>query len=202
MATYGDPAIVKSRVVLGFADLGFADQPAYDAFLTSMNERASQLVIDETGRDFDLHAADAIVLDGTDGPDLLLPGYPIVSVASVTEGGEVVAATDYRIKRSEAGAPNSGILQRKPPSLWAEVWGSIAITYTWGYATPPASIRAVVENLMVRLVQGRLAGSKAPGATSISMDGFSVAYDKDMLRALLSDDDRLVLDRYRRILVA
>jgi hypothetical protein len=201
MAAYGDPAIVRTRIGLTYAELGFADDPSYTAFLLAMNERASQAVIDYTQRDFDLHEDEEALLDGNDLNTLALPGYPVVSVVEVLEDGELVAATDYRLLPGTPGVGNSGILERRAPDLWwAGAWERYAITYDWGFTTPPASVKGVVENLMVRAVQGRQASfSGSQGATSYSMDGFAVAYDVAALRGMMTVDDQAVLNAYKRI---
>ena len=196
---YGDPDVVKERVGQTYAELGFATEADYDSFLASMNYRASTVIDTETHRDFILHSADVAKLDGNDLPTLMLPGYPVVTISSVTEDGVAIDGTTYRMK-----SPSSSILERKPPDLWHwdGAWERYVVNYTWGYTTPPYDVKQVAENLMLRAVQARQASlaTQGSGPTSYAMDGFSVSYDQAVLRGSLTADDMAVLARYRRLL--
>ncbi len=198
-AGYGDPETILRRTGVTYSDLGFASQAQYDAFIEDLNLRASDLIDSETNRDFRRHD-DVVRLDGTDLPEIALPGYPVIELESVLEDDSVLEVAEYRVKRTGAAAPNSGVIERKPPGIWFDGWENYEFTYSWGYDAPPFVISSIAENLVVRTLQAAAAADSAPGATSYSMDGFAVAYDKDMLRTLLSEDDRLALGRFRRIL--
>jgi hypothetical protein len=200
---YADEAIVKQRAGVGYADLGFADQAEFDDFVHAMNLRASAVIDEATNRDFVLHVDAVDKYDGTDDAFLDLRGYPVISIASVKEDGVALATTEYRLKPGQVGQGALGILERRPGATWnawpknTSDWERYEVTYTWGYQEPPHAIRHVAENLVVRGLQGAAAGAEAPGATSYSMDGFAVSYDKEVLRGLLGSDDQAVLNRFR-----
>lgn len=198
---YADPAVVLQRATLTFDALGLNSADALDDLVSLLNDRASALIENLTQRDFIQHTDDVVEMDGNDLQILVLPGYPILAVSQILEDGVLMVTTDYRVRRGTPSDPdNAGVIEHRPPGVFREGWERFEVTYTWGYATVPPVIQSVAENLIVRVLISIKATKDAPGATSVGMDGFSITYDKDMLRTLLSEDDRMALARYQRII--
>lgn len=98
-------------------------------FLAVVTEKGEQ----ETGRVFGRRAVTAN-LDGG-WPTLVLPDAPIVSITTVRENGQTVAADGYRV-RSAAG----GVLERRSGYSripWAAGAGNIDVDYVAGYTAQP-----------------------------------------------------------------
>lgn len=192
---YADAALVKQLAGVAYSDLGLANDAALDALIVKLNERASAILELLAGRDFIQHVGVVETLDGTDGPDLLLSGFPIISVASVTDEGVALAATDYRLKPGRGG---SVALQLEDLEPWTSAFNRYVVTYTWGYATPPLPIQQAAEAMVIRVLQAAKADVKTTGVSSWSMDGFSVSYDRQ-LRAAMTPNEVDVARRYRAV---
>lgn len=204
-SAYADEDIVKTRAGFGFADLGFSTQEEYDDYVHAMNLRVSAGIDTLTQRDFNAHTETLQKYDGTDDDSLDLRGWPVIEVTQVTEDGVALDASEYRLKKTPAvpnGTDAVGILERRPnngTTGWPRGadWERYAVTYSWGYTEPPLDIRKVAEDALVAGLMALSAGLEAPGATSYAMDGFSVAYDRDMLRGAMTPEADAILARYR-----
>lgn len=188
--SYGTDARIKTRSGITFGDLGLINDAALDALIAGLNEQISGLVDGYCGRDFAHHVDVTETLEGNGRPKLRLPGYPIISVASVTVNGTVYAATDYRV------LPGGVLENRKGLRVWP-YRKEIEIVYTYGYATPPGGVAAVVEDLAKAALQDAARGHAAQGVSSMSMDGYSVAYSELARNIAFSAEHLLILDRYR-----
>lgn len=73
---------------------------------------------------------------------LVLARWPVVSVASVTEDGAAVAATDYEMS---GGVGMLRRLSSDAPTSWAA--GKIVVAYVAGWATVPPDLKQAAEKL-------------------------------------------------------
>jgi hypothetical protein len=192
---YADAALVKQLAGVTYADLGLVDDAALDALILKLNQRASAIIDREAGRDFLQHVAAVETLDGNDGTDLLLQGFPVLSIASVTDRGVALDSTGYRLKPTRNGS-NAGVLQLADLEPWTQEYNRYVVTYTWGYTTPPLDVQQAAESMVIRALQAAKGDARATGATSWSMDGFSVTYDRQ-LRSFLSDAEVRAVRAYR-----
>lgn len=140
--------------------------------------RASGKVRRYTRQTISLVVDDVIVRIPEYGTDLELPQRPVVSVASVEIGGEPV--TDWtlvgdRLVRA-CGWPDGA-----------------TITYTHGYAEIPDDIQDVVLSLAgMRMTNVR-------GLRSLAIDDYTETFATETIGSgSLSDDDKEILDSYRR----
>lgn len=200
---YANATLIGQRSGITYTDLGLADQAALDAFILSLNQRASAAIEDFCKRDFTQHIGAVESYDGTDDRFLDLRGWPILSITSVLDSGvALVAGTDYRQKPSTAGGEAPGILEKPDGDVWARDWDRYTVTYTWGYASPPLDVQRVAEDVVVRMLQAAKADREAAGASSLSMDGFSVSYDRSTTLATeLLPEDKAALAKWRFIQV-
>ena len=126
-------------------------------------ELASDVIRNEVKQQIGLVADDEITIPGTTDERILLPERPVVSVASVVlNGHELGQGTDWYLEGDEiARVPASmtlgvgGLLDTEYVFPLGTGFGweeqSIVITYTHGYATVPALVKAIVLEMVVRV---------------------------------------------------
>lgn len=207
MGSYADPTTVKQRSGVDAADLGLTSTK-FDALISTLNGQASEAIDDYCRRDFELHdgggtgVTDAI--DGNGRESIRLPGYPVRSIDSVVLGESqttTLDASDYRVKSAPAQPDeNAGILERRR-AIWPDGWENVEVTYTWGYSSPPGPVERIADDLVVAALQAAAKSEKVQGASSMSLDGFSVSFDGDALRMDLDELQQATLDDYRRAVV-
>ena len=140
------------------AELGLTAGEDTD-LLAGMIERASSAIARECRRVFGRETVTE-TLDGSGSRLLALSRTPIVSVASVTEDGVALAATEYAVEDAEAGAlyRQDGWGRAGGYRMWGtEAFSSgyilpgsastlrYAVTYTGGYLLPPAVTGRIVS---------------------------------------------------------
>ncbi len=192
MSAYGDVARTLTRSGITYADLGLADEAALTSLAADLIEQASETVDLYCGRDFALHEDVAERLDGTGHRRLRLRGHPIVAVASVAVGG--VSLTEDLEYEVDVG---SGILERVDGAVWPPGLRNVSIVYSYGYATPPGAFAGVVEDLVIGALTHAARNRAVKGASSMSMDGYSVAYSELSRLMGLAPEQIQILDRYR-----
>lgn len=85
-----------------------------------------------------------ITLPGSSEPVLFLPQRPVVGVSAVSISG--TALTDYSLL-------SGGRLSRRLGWYWPSAYPSVTVTYTHGYFTIPANIRAAALLVARRLYE-------------------------------------------------
>jgi len=194
MGMYGDVAMIRTRSGITPEDLALADEAALTALIDHLAVQASDSVDLYCGRDFGLHEDVVERYDGSGRRRLRLKGWPIVSVASVEVGG--VSLTEDLEYEVDAGP---GILERVDGAVWPPGRRNVSVTYSYGYATPPGAIVSVVEDLVVGALTHAARNRATKGASSMSMDGYSVAYSELSRLMVLAPEQMQTLDRYRPI---
>lgn len=183
MAEYADATTIKRKSGIAASDIGnVATATELDAFIATLNQSASEAVERVCNRDFEDHPNVTETYDGNDRQNeaghgvLKLRGSPVRSISSIKIDGTVVDASEYRIKKAHSyDGVNAGIVLRKN-TPWPEGWENIEVTYTWGFSSPPAGVKGVVEDLVVDALRVASRNESAEAAESVSMDGFSVTY--------------------------
>lgn len=146
MAQFATNAELAARLGLTFSA---AEQARADALLTS----ASGLIQEHTGQTILLVSNDSFTRPGSYSDRIGLPQRPVVSVASVTvDGTALTAGSDFYIDGDElvrmgTASPWHGL----PAPGWGNPWQSIVVVYTHGYATIPARIKAICQEMVVRV---------------------------------------------------
>lgn len=120
---------------------------------------------------------DTVTVFGNDTGALILPQVPVVSVASVTEDGELLDPADYSVDL------RFGLLFRQRgadalygPSLAWDRWRSYTVTYTHGYL--PDDVPALLKTVAFKLARlGAVEFAAAGGISQESVAGYSVTYD-------------------------
>ena len=192
MSAYGDVTRVLTRSGITYADLGLESEAALASLTEDLIEQTSSIVDQYCGRDFALHEDVAERYDGTGRDRLMLRGRPIVSVASVEVDG--VALTDGIEYEVHEGP---GILERIDGTPWRRGRRNVVVTYSHGYTSPPGAIVGVVEDLVAGALTHAARNHATKGASSMSMDGYSVAYSELSRLMVLAPEQMQILDRYR-----
>ena len=194
MSAYGDVTRTLTRSGITYADLGLESEAALASLTRDLIEQASSIVDQYCGRDFALHGDVAERYDGSGRRRLRLKGWPIISVTSVAVGGVALAeGVDYEV------LPGPGILERIDGLVWPAGRRNIAVVYTYGFTTPPAAITGIVEDLVAGALTHAARNVATKGASSMSMDGYSVAYSELSRLMGLAPEQMQMLDRYRPI---
>jgi hypothetical protein len=206
--TYADPETVKELSGITASDLGnVANSSELDSLISNLNDRAKSLIDEYCQRDFEEHAGETVKVDGNGRNELSLPQYaagdglyyPIINLSSVSLNGNSLDASDYRIKPQPNALSNrnAGVIERKN-ARWPEGWENIEVTLDWGYQSPPGEIKSIAETLIVDQLLDAAQAEQGSGATSISMDGFSVSFSE---RMRLNEEHKQRLGRFRRVIV-
>jgi len=83
--------------------------------------------------------------------------------------------------------------------VWPPGRRNISVVYTYGFTTPPGAIVSIVEDLVVGALTHAARNRAVKGASSMSMDGYSVAYSELSRLMGLAPEQMQMLDRYRPI---
>jgi len=196
MGGYGGAAQVKILSGITYTDLGLTGDTALDEYIDDLNAQASEIVDDYCGRDFGLHgtpeAPVRVRLDGTGRNTIGLPGYPVISVVSVTlDGTPLTEGKEFDV------ISTSGILERIDHGIWRRGNRNITVEYIYGYTTPPNAVKRIVEGMVSAALRETKRYREVGGVSSISMDGYSVSYDRIAGNLDLTEDWMRILDRYR-----
>ncbi len=194
MSAYGDVTRTLTRSGITYADLGLANEAALTSLAADLIEQASETVDLYCGRDFALHEDVTERYDGSGRRRLRLRGHPIVAVASVAVGG--VSLTEDLEYEVDAGP---GILERVDGLVWPAGLQNVSVVYSHGYVSPPGAIVSIVEDLVVGALTHAARNRATKGASSMSMDGYSVAYSELSRLMVLAPEQMQTLDRYRPI---
>lgn len=193
---YGDTARIKHLANVTYSDLGLADEETLEMFISDLNDQASEIVDDYCGRDFGLHGTETAPvtakLNGNSRRTIRLPGFPVVSVVSVSVDGTILTeGKEYDV------ILESGILERIDRGIWMPGRRNIVVKYVYGYESPPKSIARIVEGMVVAALVATKKRVSVGAVSSISMDGYSVSYDRITGNLDLTDEWTQILDRYR-----
>lgn len=193
---YGDTARIKRLANVTYSDLGLADEETLEMFIGDLNDQASEIVDDYCGRDFGLHGTETVPvvakLNGNGRRTIRLPGFPVVSVVSVSVDGTILTeGKEYDV------ILESGILERIDRGIWMPGRRNIVVEYIYGYESPPKSIARIVEGMVVAALVATKKRVSVGAVSSISMDGYSVSYDRITGNLDLTDEWMQILDRYR-----
>lgn len=142
-------------------------------------------------------------LPGNFGHELTLPERPVTAVTSVTLGDTVlVADTDFVWDGQHTlyrGTKVDGILSVNGPDWLINGWGDwggpgavVTVVYTHGFGTIPNDIKGVCLALAARSL------SSPDGVNSESVGSYSVSYSRTGGAVSLLDEEKALLDRYRR----
>ena len=193
MSAYGDVTRTLTRSGITYADLGLESEAALASLVEDLIEQASGIIDTYCERDFALHEAVTERLDGNGRERIRLAGHPLVSVTSVTVGSTPLDSALYEVR------PGAGILERIDRGVWPAGRRNIAVVYTYGFTTPPAAITGIVEDLVAGALTHAARNRATKGASSMSMDGYSVAYSELSRLMVLAPEQMQTLDRYRPI---
>lgn len=177
--------------------LGITSTVVDDNLLEDLIERAEGLIDAYTGRKFSAVTSTFYFDDSfTNGSDLNLWGYDLLTVTKLTNGdGVEVASSDYRLfPRNDSP---KWLIRLDEPQSWNFTNGDseISVAGTWGYsATPPLDIQHACVRLTAFLYRQK-DNSADIDRPMITGDGVTI-----MPTNLPADVTRL-LDRYKRRVV-
>lgn len=194
MSAYGDVTRTLTRSGITYADLGLESEAALASLVEDLIEQASGIVDQYCGRDFDHYADVSERHDGSGRRRLRLKGWPIIAVTSVEVGGTALTeGLEYET------VPDPGILERIDGLVWPAGLRNVSVVYSHGYVSPPAAITGIVEDLVAGALTHAARNRATKGASSMSMDGYSVAYSELSRLMGLAPEQMQTLDRYRPI---
>jgi len=192
MSAYGDPTRTLTRSGITYADLALVDDDALASLVEDLIGQASDIVDQYCGRDFANHVDTSERYDGTGRPRLRLKGWPILSVTSVEVGGAALTeGTEFEV------VAGSGILERIDGAVWPAGLRNVSVVYSHGYVSPPGAIVSIVEDIVVGALTHAARNAAVKGASSMSMDGYSVAYSELSRLMGLVPEQMQILDRHR-----
>lgn len=149
---------------------------------------ATQAIRNECGWHVAPIITETLVLDGTGGPDLLVPSLRVRSLSRVVNDGTVIDPSEVKFSR------RAGVLTLR--SGWSREVGSIEIEMTHGYTNEEV---ADVAGLIVTLTQRAAAGAR--GVAQQSIGPASVKYgtgrDGAPLAVPLMESEKETLAPYR-----
>lgn len=148
-------------------------------------------------------ATTTAVMPGNHSEKLVLPERPVTSVTSVTIGATSLAAdTDYVWDGAHTlyrGSRVDGVLSVNGPDYLINGWGDwggpgaqVTVVYTHGFAVIPNDVKGVCLALAARSLQS------PDGVNSETVGSYSVSYSRTGGAVSLLDEERRLLDRYRR----
>ena len=189
MTHYGTVQTVKQETNVSVDKLNVATEAELDEYIQAELEEASSEIDRFCNRTFRLVEGYEETRFGNGRQEIQLQNYPVQSIQSVDAGGKTfVEGEDYEIKdRRNFNGENNGVLvrlQNGKPTKWLK-WNQntrYEFVYDWGYPNEeyPQVLDSVAEDLVVSGVSNAIAqnaASEKGGASSVSMDGFSVSYD-------------------------
>lgn len=201
---YGSVEHVVQRTGLSPSAIGADTESERDTFVQELLDRASSEIEEFTEVSFRYHENFTFQTEGNGHKDMHLGFSPIQEVNEVKAGDKVLDSDAYRIKKRRYRDKNTGILI-KESGRWRP-HTDYKFDVNWGYqdANRPQAIDAVAEDLVIALINDTDATRKARGASSISMDGYSVDYDamnvQDKLQ--LNKEMRERLKKFKRVPMA
>jgi len=172
LATTDDLAAVLQR------EIDEADASALAALDT-----ASGFVEAYLGMPVELVEDDEVILDGSGTRVLLLPGFPVTEVTSVTVDDEALTEDDYAWSRT-------GEL-RSLRGSWPSTLRSVEVVYSHGFAVVPPAIVGIVAAMA-----GRIYGAPLT-VRQETMGGYSVTYNTTGGPAMTAAE-LMVLDTFKR----
>lgn len=191
--------------------MAFATEAELEAYTgTSIDTTRATLLLDlatgairaHTNQTLSRVANDTVVLPGNYTGTLELPERPVASVASVSIGDTNLAAdVDYVWDGASSllrGTLVTGVLVVNDGPLlsgrgdWGGPGAQVSVTYTHGFATISDDIKGVCLALAARSL------SSPDGVNSETVGSYSVSYSRTGGAVSLLDEERRLLDRYRR----
>jgi hypothetical protein len=174
--------------------LGISGTVVDDNLLEDLIERAEGLIDAYTGRSFEATTATKFFDDSfTNGSDLNLWGYDLLTVTKLTNGdGVEVASSDYRLFPRNDNP--KWIIKLDESQSWSFSDGDseISVAGTWGYsATPPLDIQHACVRLAAFLYRQK-DNSADIDRPMITGDGVTI------MPTNLPVDVTRILDRYKR----
>lgn len=135
--------------------LGVTFDEAEESRATSLLTTASGLIQAEARQRIEKVDGDELTLRGRNEPRLLLPERPVISVASVSQGGTELSSSVWYLDSDELVRKGGWYTNFLAGYEWdGSGWGSpdieIVVTYTHGYETIPEAIKGVCLEAAVR----------------------------------------------------
>ncbi len=145
----------------------------------------------------------AQVLPGTWDEKLELPERPVTAVTAVSIGDTALTAdVDYVWDGAHTlyrGTKVDGVLSVNGPDYLIDGWGDwggpgaqVTVTYTRGFATIPGVVKGVCLALAARSL------TSPDGVNSESVGSYSVSYSRTGGAVSLLDEEKALLNKYRR----
>ena len=146
-----------------------------DDTLQELLDQASADVDSFCRRDFLLHENDSLTVRAKGQDFLLLPGYPLLSVAGLSIDGAEKAVQDP----PPAHVPGLAVWAcGKISGVFLPLGSTVVVQYTWGYNEPPAPVvKATLRLASRKWRHGKVRDRIAEGVRSESIEGYSISVD-------------------------
>lgn len=145
---------------------------------------------------------DVVILPGNYTGRLELPERPVTSVGAVAIGDTALTVDsdfvwDGRTSLLRGTAVSGVLVVNDGPLIsgrgdWGGDGARVSVTYTHGFATIPDDVKGVCLALAARSLQS------PDGVNSETVGSYSVSYTRTGGAVSLLDEERRLLDRYRR----
>jgi hypothetical protein len=182
---FGDPdsVIAQSGLEPGMLE-GVDSASEVTSFIEDRLRGASNEIEEFCNRTFREPVEYTETREGNNSAKLQLRHYPVTEVVAIDARGESLSADDVSIvQRRGFQGRNTGILKRdpgrRPDSNVFRSRRQYEITYMAGWESPPGVIGSVVEDMVIAGIREAIGSNQyaEKGASSISMDGFSITYN-------------------------
>jgi len=193
MPSYGSTQTIITREGATPALFGFDDennpQDALENFIDELRAQASSEVEEHCGRVFGEVTGETDTLYGNDTAQIKVDNYPITSINTIDVGQTTLNADQYQIQ-TVPGRPdrNAGIIERTDRRVWSRN-RQIVVDYDWGFQETPAVVKAVVEDMVVEVLEKAAVDRQSTGKSSESMDGYSVSWDNSDVQDYITLDE-------------
>lgn len=189
MPAYGDTQTIITRQGAAPGDLGFGNQSDLESFIDDLRARASSEVDQFCDRIFAQQTGETETLTGNGTERLRVRNYPVTSINSIEVGATTLDSSSYQLVSTPAQqSRNAGIIERTDRRVWPPNH-QITVDYDWGFTETPGVVKAVVEDMVVEVLEKAVVDRNSSGKSSESMDGYSISWDNSDVEAYIRLDE-------------
>jgi|GEM_PF-1891904 len=189
MPSYGSTQTIITRQGATPDAFGLSNQTDLEDFVDELRSRASSEVEEHCERVFGEVTDETDTLYGNGTDRIKVDNYPVTSINSVDVGQTTLDPDQYELE-TMPGRPdrNAGIIERTDRRVWPQ-HRKIVVDYDWGFQETPGVVKAVVEDMVVEVLEKAFADRESSGKSSESMDGYSVSWDNSDVQDYLTLDE-------------
>lgn len=177
MPVYGNVDHVVQRTGLSPENIDANTDTQRDQFVERLLERASSRIENYTQREFGLEEDFEYQRYGNGSRTIHLGFSPVRNINEIKAGDKVIESDEYRVEKRKGTTRNSGRITRISGRWERDVEYEFDIDFGYSDEDRPKAIDDIAEEIAIAIINDTDAVRKAKGASSISMDGYSVDWD-------------------------